>query len=256
MAEVPLALSPSPPQTTFGAFQVLAPGLGHGPMHVNLGGVWGGCTDAMKAFYERNAEELDKPLTDLKAQRLVAEKTGTDPFWLSRGVDGTYDDDRLFGNWTLRDIVRGFVHEEYYHFYRMLWRSQTCALDGAPHALRCSCAGPNDCSCMCDGADDPATFNWTNIEPCIYEGGGTPFKDQVVKKVMSEAARRDLVTTVCTASAYEGELLESASPSDPIFWMIHPAIDRMLSAKRLAGYVSYVSNCSNGIRISPLKYCE
>ena len=225
-------------------------------MHVNLGGVWGGCTDAMKAFYERNAEELDKPLTDLKAQRLVAEKTGTDPFWLSRGVDGTYDDDRLFGNWTLRDIVRGFVHEEYYHFYRMLWRSQTCALDGAPHALRCSCAGPNDCSCMCDGADDPATFNWTNIEPCIYEGGGTPFKDQVVKKVMSEAARRDLVTTVCTASAYEGELLESASPSDPIFWMIHPAIDRMLSAKRLAVYVSYVSNCSNGIRISPLKYCE
>lgn len=38
----------------------------------------------------------------------------------------------------------------------------------------------------------------------------------------------------CSAGVKEGEMLESASPSDPFFWMIHPILDRMTAAKRLA----------------------
>jgi len=50
----------------------------------------------------------------------------------------------------------------------------------------------------------------------------------------SKEMRKDLITTFCSAGVKEGEMLESASPSDPLFWMIHPLLDRMLVAKRLA----------------------
>ena len=34
-------------------------------------------------------------------------------------------------------------------------------------------------------------------------------------------------------------MLESSSPIDILFWVIHPTIERLLSAKRLNGYVDY-----------------
>ena len=41
--------------------------------------------------------------------------------------------------------------------------------------------------------------------------------------------------SAAAAGVKEGEQLESASPLDPIFWMIHPILDRLLMAKRLSG---------------------
>ena len=43
-----------------------------------------------------------------------------------------------------------------------------------------------------------------------------------------------MVETMCTAGLRQGEQLESASPLDVIFWMIHPVLDRMTTAKRLS----------------------
>jgi hypothetical protein len=36
-------------------------------------------------------------------------------------------------------------------------------------------------------------------------------------------------------------MMESASPSDILFWVVHPAIDRLLSAKRLSA-VTYMGD--------------
>jgi len=45
------------------------------------------------------------------------------------------------------------------------------------------------------------------------------------------------VDFVCTdgASIFAGDHLESASPADPSFWVIHPTLERLLHAKLLAG---------------------
>jgi len=44
----------------------------------------------------------------------------------------------------------------------------------------------------------------------------------IFTNLASEDFRKDLVTTMCTTGVKEGEMLESASPADPLFWMIHP----------------------------------
>ena len=47
--------------------------------------------------------------------------------------------------------------------------------------------------------------------------------------------RSDMVTMLATSSIIEGEMIESSSPADPLFWMVHPVLERLLSAKRLPG---------------------
>jgi len=44
---------------------------------------------------------------------------------------------------------------------------------------------------------------------------------------------KDLTTFLATSSVLEGEMIESASTADIVFWMIHPVIERLLVAKRL-----------------------
>jgi hypothetical protein len=140
---------------------------------------------------------------------------------------------------TTRMMLEKYIHLEYFHIYRTLWRSQTCALDGQPNALQCpeSC-GPevpeSECVCTCKGID-PANgnrdFDWENLEPCLYSSDTSR---TIFNAVVPEHLRKDIVTMFCSAGVKEGEMLESASPQDPLFWMIHPVIDRMLVAKRLA----------------------
>jgi len=69
-----------------------------------------------------------------------------------------------------------YIHLEYFHIYRTLWRSQTCAADGLAEALSCpeSCddeTPESDCTCTCkgiDAANDNADFDWENLEGCMY----------------------------------------------------------------------------------------
>ena len=46
--------------TSLPHFLVEVAGYGHGPMHVNLGGVFGACTGAMTKLYQDHAEEMKK----------------------------------------------------------------------------------------------------------------------------------------------------------------------------------------------------
>lgn len=49
---------------TLGCFQSLSPADGHGPMHVQIGGMWGGCEDGYHAFTEKWAHILRKNMTN------------------------------------------------------------------------------------------------------------------------------------------------------------------------------------------------
>jgi hypothetical protein len=48
-------------------------------------------------------------------------------------------------------------------------------------------------------------------------------------------AWREFVCTGDGAKIFSGDHLESASPADPSFWVIHPTLDRLLQAKFMAG---------------------
>jgi hypothetical protein len=88
--------------------------------------------------------------------------------------------------------------------------------------------------CTCKGIDGGANkdFDWENLEPCMY---ASDTAEKIFKAVIPTKLRQDIITMMCSTGVKEGEQLESASPGDPIFWMIHPILDRMLTAKRLAG---------------------
>jgi len=49
------------------------------------------------------------------------------------------------------------------------------------------------------------------------------------------SAWREFVCTGDGAKIFSGDHLESASPADPSFWVIHPTLDRLLQAKFMAG---------------------
>lgn len=49
--------------TDLGSFQLLAGSDGHGPVHIQLGGMWGGCSKAYAEFEEKWADVLDAAMT-------------------------------------------------------------------------------------------------------------------------------------------------------------------------------------------------
>jgi hypothetical protein len=214
--------------TDLGSFQLQIAGYGHGPLHVNTGGVYGECTGKMESFYNRWEDELSKVVTLDEIDENILRDYGVDPLW--------HSDDPTVETFTLKQLVSKGFHLEYFHIYRMLWRSQTCAKDGKPFALECpeSCDADTpqeECLCQCKGVGTDS-FDWENLEPCMYASNTSKMMFQ---STVPEEIRKDMVTTICSAGVKEGEQLESASPLDPIFWMIHPILDRLLTAKRLSG---------------------
>lgn len=209
--------------TSFSEMQTTIAGWGHGTMHVNTGGVFGECTDAMASLYKKYNAELSEEVTMKGLGEKVKATFGVDPAW--SGED----------SFPLQDFVIDAFHLEYFHIYRTLWRSQTCAVDGQPLALQCpeSCdlSTPQlECKCTCKGVEND-DFDWENIEPCMYMQNKTKW---ITQSALPREFRKDLVTTFCSAGVIEGEQLESASPMDIVFWMIHPVLDRLVTAKRLA----------------------
>jgi len=217
-------------------------GNGHGPLHVNTGGVFGECENSTKNFYSEYEEDLSRNLTLTGISQTIFEATGIDYRW---------NDDTEF---TMAGLVREKIHLEYYHIYRTLYRSQICAKDGLPNHLSCpeSCdedTPESECLCTCTGIDSSGTvsadFDWENLEPCLYASDTT--KD-IFKAVVPEDMRKKLITSICSAGVKQGEQLESASPVDPVFWLIHPILDRLTQLKRLAklgntpfGTIGYVN---------------
>ena len=54
-----------------------------------------------------------------------------------------------------------------------------------------------------------------------------------VVAVMPPELLEDMVNMIARNPLLHGDMIESSSPADIIFWLVHPALDRMLAAKRL-----------------------
>lgn len=126
---------------TWEEFAWEVPTKGHGALHVNIGGAFGGCSTA-----------FDSLLTPVD--------------------DGDEDEDDA----EFAEIV-GKVRLEAYHIMASLYRSGLCAQDGASDHLQCpefcSLDTPADeCVCECRGAR-AADFNYTNLLNCMAENGKT-----------------------------------------------------------------------------------
>ena len=206
---------------TLGDFLMLAPADGHGPMHVQIGGMWGGCTEGYRAFYTKWAHVLEANVTNKEVASL-GYKT-----W----------------KWGMRAprkaMVETAIMGEYFHIYRSLWRSHMCAQDGTPGLLVCPDACPegtpfDECSCEVTGLLTGET-TWRNLLPCLLNSAENR---DFFERTMPVELLEDLTVMVATSSVQEGEMIESASTADVLFWMIHPSIERLLAAKRLPDVTS------------------
>ena len=199
-----------------GCFQQLSPADGHGPMHVQLGGMWGGCVDGYYAFIEKWDHILRKNMTDLEVLDAGYKK------WKWGNV--------AVGQLMLETAIMG----EYFHIYRSFWRSHMCAVDGKPKFLTCpEVCGPEvpfeECICKVDAMETGET-NWQNLWPCVLN---SQENRDFFTSVMPDEMLADMTYWLTTSSVMEGEMIESASTADPLFWLTHPVIERLLAAKRL-----------------------
>jgi hypothetical protein len=204
---------------TLGDFQTLSPGDGHGPLHVQTGGVWGGCTDAIADLKEKYSDLFSADVTE---DELTAAGIVPDKFFNKWGTSNQR-------NLMLETAVLG----EYFHIYRSFWRSHMCANDTQTGYLVCpeSCDADTpfeECSCQVDALVNGETTT-DNLLGCVLNDDNQVF----FKAAFPQEFLDDLVTVTATASVIEGEMVESASTADPLFWFIHPVIERLLQAKRL-----------------------
>jgi hypothetical protein len=209
--------------TTLSDFQILSPNDGHGTVHVQLGGMGGDCIDAYQNFTDTWADLLDAEMTP---EEIMSHGYSMDEWeWGTKGARRT----------MLENMVMG----EYFHVYKSLWRSHMCSRDGTPNLLVCpdNCdenSSPDDCKCQVEALVN-GTTDWENVYACILSG----HSQMVFNKIFPEEFIIDMVYMLSTMSSIEGEMLESSSPIDILFWVIHPTIERLLSAKRVNAYVDY-----------------
>jgi hypothetical protein len=134
-----------------------------------------------------------------------------------------------------RNMFEKSVMGEYFHIYRAFWRSHICANDSTPALLECpeecdaATQSIDDCSCGVNALLTDGRTTWENIYPCVL----VDEKRAIFDAVMPEELLEDMVTFMATSSVLHGDMIESSSPADIIFWLIHPSIERMLAAKRL-----------------------
>lgn len=199
-------------------FQLLAPGVGHGPMHVHIGGMGGECESAMRQFIDRWKDILYADMTMEEVTRLGIDITA----W-------TYG----FKSPRLQ-VFQENILGEYFHFYRGLWRSHICSRDRSKQLLQCpeSCSQSmslDECKCSIPSLTDDY-HDIENVFYCIVDSNAR----DMFTTLFSREFITDLVLTISTTSLYEGEMIESASPADITFWTIHPTLERLLMAKRLS----------------------
>jgi hypothetical protein len=133
-------------------------------------------------------------------------------------------------------MFQKFIISKYFHFYRAFWRSHMCSLEQTPQLLVCpeSCSSDTpfeECTCSVPKLLNNET-TWQNIFPCVIISD--PDRE-LFQDFFPDNALKELTYILTTAPVLEGEMLESASPADILFWVIHPAIERMFAAKRLPG---------------------
>ncbi len=206
--------------TSLTDFQILSPNDGHGTVHVHLGGMGGECIETYQNFTDTRSDLLDAEMT---ADEIMSHGYSMDEWeWGTKGARRT----------MLENMVMG----EYFHVYKSLWRSHMCSRDGTPNLLVCpeNCDETEECKCQVESLVN-GTTDWENVYDCILSG----HSQQVFNKIFPEEFIIDMVYMLSTMSSVEGEMLESSSPIDILFWVIHPTIERLLAAKRVDAYVDY-----------------
>jgi len=206
--------------TRLGQFQSLSPADGHGPLHVQSGGVFGGCTEAYQKFNEKWSTYLDTDVTEAEMIKGGYTKTQFTNKWGATGQRRTMFNKAIMG--------------EYFHIYRGLWRSHMCALDGSAALLECpeSCDSSKsfeECQCSVNKLKTGET-DWKNMYHCLLN---SEENRGYFSAVMSEDFLQEVTHMISTSSVKEGEMLHSGSPADIMFWIIHPVIERLLAAKRV-----------------------
>uniref|UniRef100_A0A6C0KJH1 PKD domain-containing protein n=1 Tax=viral metagenome TaxID=1070528 RepID=A0A6C0KJH1_9ZZZZ len=202
---------------TLSDFQILSPNDGHGTVHVHLGGMGGGCIESYQNFTDTWSYLLDADMTP--------DDIMSHGFSMDEWVWGTIA--------PRRNMLEKMVMGEYFHVYKSLWRSHMCAKDGTPNLLVCpeSCddsVSPTECKCQVESLVN-GTTTWENIYECVLSG----HSQAVFAKFFPTEFIEDMVLLLATMPSIEGEMIESASPADIMFWVIHPTLERLLSAKRL-----------------------
>lgn len=203
--------------------QLLSPADGHGPMHVHLGGMFGDCQEGYADFITKWGDYMNE---DLTAVQIEATGLSSSTFLEKWGTTA-----------QRRKMFEKAVMGEYFHIYRSLYRSHMCAVDNLPNYLECpaSCDPKttplSKCACKVNKLLSGET-DWKNLYPCMLnsEDNRNDFS-----AMFPEDALSDMVTFIATTPLVEGEMIESASTADVLFWMIHPVMERLLAAKRMKG---------------------
>ena len=209
--------------STLSIFQMLSPSDGHGTIHVQFGGMGGDCIDVYKNFSDTWSYLLDAKMTP---DEIMSHGYSMDQWkWGTMGAR--------------REMFENMVMGEYFHVYRSLWRSHMCARDGTPNLLVCpeSCdteKNASECKCQVESLVN-GTTDWENVYECIL----TDRSQDVFNNIFPAEFIKDMVYTLSTMSSVEGEMIEAASPADILFWVIHPTIERILSAKRVEADVDF-----------------
>ena len=200
--------------TKLSDFQVNSPSIGHGPVHVFTGGVYGPVEVGMTKFLDKWQDSfLDAELSP-KAKEYFDEHY-LNQYGSSKGA--------LLSHF--KDVIIG----EYFHFYRMLYRSHTCS--NYFQMLQCdmNCKeGDSECTCSLKGLSQ-GKYTYADVAPCIVSTTNSAY--YVITELWPKEMLQDFINMVSDYPVYEGDMLESASPADPLFWVIHPTIERVLQLK-------------------------
>ena len=72
-------------------------------------------------------------------------------------------------------------------------------------------------------------YTYADVAPCIVSTTNSAY--YVITELWPKEMLQDFINMVSDYPVYEGDMLESASPADPLFWVIHPTIERVLQLK-------------------------
>jgi hypothetical protein len=189
----------------------------------------GGCEQAYAAFLEKWGEFMNTDVTEAELNAIKYSGNMNKADMEANGYTKW-----KWGYKAPRQLMFDkAIMGEYFHIYRSFWRSHMCAVDGTPRLLVC----PDECDqaftpfeeCTCEvSALLNGKTTWQNLFPCVLS---TTENQNDFLAIMPEDLVVDMMTMLATSSVVEGDMIESSSPQDPLFWMIHTVIERMLSAK-------------------------
>jgi len=164
------------------------------------------------------------------AQHIASEPHGT----VHGILGGTFNNEAAYDKLEEIGINPDEVYALRSHSFRSpksLWRMglaqcpEYCPMETPQDECKCTC-GPD----IMEKLDDPDTRT-TYIKAALTSNGkfGDGEHPYTVEQVKMS------IKTVCEAGTLIGDQLESASPADPLFWPMHPTVERLLFWKFLKG---------------------